>query len=144
VVFTHRDPVAVIQSAITMMAYSDRLRRTAIDPAWLLDYWSDRVRRLLGACVRDRDLVPGERSIDISFHRLNVNEMPLLDELYRRGGVELTPKVRRRFQDYLDGNPRGKHGQIRYDLQRHFDISADALRARFDFYLDRFDVRPET
>jgi hypothetical protein len=144
VVFTHRDPVAVIQSAITMMAYSDRLRRTAIDPAWLLDYWSDRVRRLLGACVRDRDLVPGERSIDISFHRLNGNEMPLLDELYRRGGVELTPKVRRRFQDYLDGNPRGKHGQIRYDLQRHFDISADALRARFDFYLDRFDVRPET
>ena len=27
VAFTHRDPVAVIQSAITMMAYSDRLRR---------------------------------------------------------------------------------------------------------------------
>ena len=32
VAFTHRDPVAVIQSAITMMAYSDRLRRTSIDP----------------------------------------------------------------------------------------------------------------
>nr|WP_318546712.1 sulfotransferase [Mycobacterium lepraemurium] len=42
VAFTHRDPVAVIQSAITMMAYSDRLRRTSIDPQWLLDYWSAR------------------------------------------------------------------------------------------------------
>ena len=84
VAFTHRDPVAVIQSAITMMAYSDRLRRTSIDPDWLLDYWSDRVRRLLSACVRDRDLVPAERSIDISFHHLNGNEMPLLDELYHR------------------------------------------------------------
>ena len=30
VAFTHRDPVAVIQSAITMMAYSDRLRRRSI------------------------------------------------------------------------------------------------------------------
>ncbi|WP_253861907.1 sulfotransferase family protein [Mycobacterium asiaticum] len=143
VAFTHRDPVAVIQSAITMMAYSDRLRRNSIDPDWLLDYWSDRVHRLLSACVRDRELVPAERSIDVSFHQLNGNEMPVLDELYRRGDVELPDRVRNRFQQYLDGNPRGKHGRIRYDLQRHFAISPAELRARFDFYFDRFDVRPE-
>lgn len=143
VAFTHRDPVAVIQSAITMMAYSDRLRRTSIDPDWLLGYWSDRVHRLLGACVRDRDLVPAERSIDVSFHELNGNEMPVLERLYRCGGVELTAKVRARFQAYLDGNPRGKHGRIHYDLHRHFGITADELRARFGFYFDRFDVRAE-
>lgn len=143
VAFTHRDPVAVVQSAITMMAYSDRLRRTSIDPQWLLDYWTDRVHRLLSACVRDRDLISPERSIDINFHQLNGNAMPVLDELYRRGGVELTSKVRNRFQQYLDGNPRGKHGRVRYDLQRHFGVSAGELRARFGFYFDRFDVHPE-
>ena len=143
VVFTHRDPVAVIQSAITMMAYSDRLRRKSIDAGWLLDYWSDRVHRLLSACVRDRDVVSSERSIDISFHHLNGNEMPLLEQLYQRGGVELTPKVRKGFQQYLDGNPRGRHGHIRYDLQRHFGISAAELRERFAFYFNKFDVRAE-
>ncbi|OCB31273.1 hypothetical protein A5675_26840 [Mycobacterium malmoense] len=143
VAFTHRDPVAVIQSAITMMAYSDRLRRTTIDPDWLLSYWSDRVHRLLGACVRDRELVPAERSIDVSFHELNGNEIPVLERLYRCGGVELTPKAHARFQAYLDGNPRGKHGRIHYDLHRHFGITADELRARFGFYFDRFDVRVE-
>lgn len=143
VAFTHRDPVAVIQSAITMMAYSDRLRRTSIDPGWLLDYWSDRVHRLLTACVRDRDMVPAERSIDIAFHQLNGNEMALLTDLYQRGGEELTDKVRRQFQKYLDGNPRGKHGRIRYDLQRHFGVAPEELRARFDFYFNRFDVRAE-
>lgn len=143
VAFTHRDPVAVIQSAITMMAYSDRLRRTSIDPGWLVDYWTDRVHRLLSACVRDRGLVPEERSIDVSFHQLNGNEMPLLEELYRRGDTELPAKVCDRFQKYLDGNPRGKHGRVRYDLQRHFGVSADELRDRFDFYFDRFDVRAE-
>ena len=101
------------------------------------------MHRLLSACVRDRDLVPAERSIDISFAHLNGNEMPLLEELYRRADVELTPKVRGRFQQYLDGNPRGKHGRVNYDLQRHFGISPDELRERFAFYFNRFDVRPE-
>jgi hypothetical protein len=133
----------VVQSAITMMAYSDRLRRTSIDPEWLLDYWSDRVQRLLGACVRDRDLVPAERSIDISFHHLNGNEMPLVEQLYQRGGIELTPRARGRLQNYVDRNPRGKHGRVRYALQRHFGISPDELRGRFGFYFDRFDVHPE-
>ncbi|OBK99611.1 sulfotransferase [Mycobacterium sp. 1165178.9] len=143
VAFTHRDPVSVIQSAITMMAYSDRLRRHSIDPQWLLDYWSDRVHRLLSACVRDRDLVASERSIDVNFHQLNGNEMPLLEQLYQCGGVDLPPNVQQRFQRYLDGNPRGKHGRIRYELERHFGTSADELRGRFDFYFDKFDVRPE-
>jgi hypothetical protein len=143
VAFTHRDPVAVIQSAITMMAYSDRLRRKSIDAGWLLAYWSDRVHRLLSACVRDRDLVSSDRSIDISFHHLNGNEMPLLERLYQSSEVELTPQVRQRFQQYLDVNPRGKHGHIRYDLQRHFGISAAELRERFAFYFNKFDVRPE-
>jgi Sulfotransferase family len=144
VAFTHRDPVAVIQSAITMMAYSDRLRRTSVDPTWLVDYWADRVHRLLTACVRDRELVPPERSIDISFHRLNGNEIDVLDTLYTKAAVELTPKVRQAFQAYLDSNPRGKHGNVRYDLQGQFGVSPDELRARFGFYFDRFDVRPET
>jgi Sulfotransferase family len=144
VAFTHRDPVAVIQSAITMMAYSDRLRRTSVDPTWLVDYWADRVHRLLTACVRDRELVPAERSIDIGFHRLNGHEIDVLDTLYTRAGVELTPKVRQAFQAYLDSNPRGKHGNVRYDLHGQFGVSPDELRARFGFYFDRFDVRPET
>lgn len=143
VAFTHRDPVAVIQSAITMMAYSDRLRRTSIDPDWLVDYWSDRIHRLLSACVRDRELVPAERSIDISFHHLNGNEMPVLQELYSRAGVEITPKAAKRFQAYIDANRRGDKGRIPYDLRGHFGVEPAELRARFGFYFDRFDVRPE-
>ena len=143
IAFTHRDPVAVIQSAITMMAYADRLRRTAIDPEWLVTYWSDRVHRLLSACVRDRDLVPAARSVDISFHHLNGNEITVLESLYERADVELTPKVRKRFEQYVKDNPRGKHGNIRYDLQGHFGVTPEELRSRFGFYFDRFDVRPE-
>jgi hypothetical protein len=143
VAFTHRDPVAVIQSTVTMMAYADRLRRRSIDPDWLIEYWTDRIHVLLSAGVRDRDLVPAERSIDISFHQLGGNEMTILESLYARAGIELTPGARKSFDRYLGSNPRGKHGSIRYDLQRHFGVSAEEVRSRFDFYFDRFDVRPE-
>ena len=143
VAFTHRDPVAVIQSAITMMAYSDRMRRHSIDPDWLLEYWSDRIHRLLSACVRDRGLVPAERSIDIRFDQLNGNELPVLAELYDTAGTELTPQLAKRFRTYIDSNRRGAKGAVPYDLRRHFGVSPDELRSRFGFYLDRFDVHPE-
>lgn len=143
VAFTHRDPVAVIQSAATMMAYSDRLRRTSIEPRWLIEYWTDRVHRLLSACVRDRALVPADRSIDIGFHQLNGDEMGQLRAFYERAGVGIPSSVADRFRRYIDANPRGKKGAIRYDLTGHFGVSAQDLRARFGFYLDRFDVRAE-
>ena len=143
VAFTHRDPVAVIQSTVTMMAYADRMRRKSIDPEWLIGYWTDRVHRLLSAGVRDRELVPAEHSIDIGFHQLNGKEISILETLYDRAGVELTPGVRKSFDRYLVSNPRGKHGSIRYDLQRHFGVTPEDVRSRFDFYFDRFDVRPE-
>lgn len=143
VAFTHRDPVAVIQSAVTMLAYGDRVRRREIDPESLAEYWIDRIERLLRACVRDRELVAADQSIDIAFHELNGNEMSILDSLYAYNGTELTPEARASFRGYLDGNPRGKHGRLRYDLQGHFGRSPDETRTRFGFYFDRFDVREE-
>ncbi|VEG40970.1 putative sulfotransferase [Mycolicibacterium flavescens] len=144
VAFTHRDPVAVITSAVTMLAYGDRVRRKEIDPQGLVEYWIDRVEHLLRACVRDRELVGSGQSMDISFHELNGNEMTILDKLYSCNGTELSPEARQGFRAYLDDNPRGKHGRLRYDLRRHFGRSPEDVRTRFGFYFDRFDVREET
>jgi hypothetical protein len=143
VAFTHRDPVAVIQSAVTMLAYGDRVRRKDIDPDSLLEYWVDRIERLLRACVRDRDLVSSDRSMDIGFHELNGNEMPILETLYGFNGTALTQETRASLRSYLDDNPRGKHGRLRYDLERDFGRSPTEIRSRFGFYFDRFDVREE-
>lgn len=143
VAFTHRDPVAVIQSAVTMLAYGDRMRRHDIDPQGLVDYWIDRIERLLRACVRDRELIPADRSFDIRFHELSGNEMTFLETLYEYNGTALTADVRTALYRYLDDNPRGKHGRLRYDLKRDFGRSPDEVRSRFAFYFERFDVSEE-
>ena len=51
IAFTLPRPVAVLQSAITMLAYGDRSRRVAIDADGLAAYWVDRIERLLRATV---------------------------------------------------------------------------------------------
>jgi hypothetical protein len=88
--------------------------------------------------------VPAESSVDIGFHHLNGNEMGQLQAFYDRAGVDIPPKVARRFQAYIDANRRGAKGRIPYDLQRHFGVTPADLRERFSFYFDRFDVRPES
>lgn len=144
VAFTHRDPVAVIQSAITMLAYGDRMRRASIAPEELRDYWIDRVERLLLAAVRDRELVPADQSIDVPFHEFMADDLAVVDRLYAVAGVPLPDRIRNRVVSYLRDNPRGKHGQVRYDLEGDFGVSPAEVRQRFDFYLDRFPVRPES
>jgi len=141
VAFTHRDPAAVIGSAVTMLAYGDRMRRRSIEPRQLIDYWAERIERLLRALVADRDLIPAESSLDIA--RLDGNEPAIVAELYARNGTELPEATRTALRRHLADHPRGKQGQVRYDLRRHFGRSADEIRSRFEFYFRRFDVRPQ-
>ena len=143
VAFTHRDPVAVIQSAITMLAYGDRLRRWSIEPEELAAYWVDRVHRLLTACVRDRQLVPAEQSLDIVFADFMADDLGTVERFYARAGVELGDDVRARFTAYLAANPRGKHGRVAYDLAGDFGLDPAALRAEFTYYTDTFGIPAE-
>jgi hypothetical protein len=143
VAITHRDPVSVIRSAITMLAYGDRMRRTRVDLAGLAEYWIDRVERLLRACVRDRAKVPAERSIDVPFHEFMADEVGTLERIYARAGLALTDEARAQLDAYRAQNPRGKLGQVVYDLRADFGIDPAELRRRFAFYFERFPVRVE-
>jgi hypothetical protein len=144
VVLTHRDPVSVIQSAITMLAYGDRMRRTRVDCAGLAAYWIDRVEKLLRACVRDRDRLPADRTVDVRFDVMMADDAAMVGEIYRRAGLEMTSKARAEHERFRTQNPRGKHGQVVYDLRADFGRDPDDVRSRFDFYFERFGVQKET
>jgi hypothetical protein len=140
---THRDPVAVIQSAVTMLAYADRIRRHTIEPEALAAYWVDRVERLLRACVRDRASFPPDRSIDVVFHEFMADDVAMVERIYGRAGIEMTATARAQLDQYMVEHPRGKHGQVSYDLRGQFGLDPSDVRERFAFYFDRFPVRAE-
>jgi len=143
VAITHRDPVSVVASAITMLTYGDRMRRTKVDPPAVATYWADRVEHLLRACVRDRELLPADRSIDVLFHEFMRDDVATVERIYEVAGLPMTDEARASLEAYMVKNPRGRHGRIVYDLVGDFDVDPDALRSRFDFYYERFPVEIE-
>jgi len=143
IVVTHRDPVSVIQSAATMLTYGARMTYTSPRPDWYLEYWSDRIRRLLEASVRDRHLLPEERTVDVLFHEFMAGDVATVERIYEVAGLPMTDAARAQIGGYLDAHPRGKGGQVVYDLRADFRVEPDDVRAAFGFYLDRFAVREE-
>ena len=45
VVVTHRDPVAVVQSTVTMACYGARTAYRTTRPEWYRNYWTERIGR---------------------------------------------------------------------------------------------------
>jgi hypothetical protein len=143
VVVTHRDPVAVVQSTITMTCYGARTTYRATRPEWYRDYWTDRIGRLLDASVRDRRLLPAARTVDVLFHEYMADELGTLERVYECAGIEFTQRARAEVAAYQRAHPRGKEGRVVYDLRRDFATTPDEVRARFRDYLARFAVRIE-
>ena len=138
VAITYRDPVEVIQSAITMIAYGERMSYPTIDTQGLLEYWTDRVEKLLRACLRDRHLWPEAQSVDVPFDAFMKDDMAVVREVRRKAGLPETDHANRDVATYIESHPRGKYGQLVYHLERDFGIAPAELRKRFDFYYEAY------
>ena len=142
-VITHRDPVAVIRSLTTMLAYGDRIRRDPVDPPGCARHWAARIERLLRECVAQRDAWGPEQSLDVLFHEYMADQEGVLRQVYDLAGLELTPDAEAKLLGYLTENPRHQHGRVVYDLEGVFEVDVAKLRERFQFYYDRYPVRWE-
>jgi Sulfotransferase family len=138
VALTLRDPVAVLQSAITMLAYGDRMRRIRIDADELAAYWVDRVERLLRAAVRDVHLIPPAQRVDVEFDTFMADDLATALRVLGAAGMEVTDQARGELAAYVAGNPRGKAGRVMYDLRADFGLEPDELYERFAFYFEAF------
>ncbi|MDH3685539.1 MAG: heme-binding protein, partial [Myxococcales bacterium] len=71
-------------------------------------------------------------------------DLAMVERIYGLAGLPMTDRVRAQLQAYLDAHPRGKEGRLVYDLRGDFGLDPAVLRKRFDFYFERFPVRPES
>jgi hypothetical protein len=62
----------------------------------------------------------------------------MVERIYERNDLPLTPAARKDLDAFMAANPRGKHGQLGYDLRGDFGLDPSEVRARFDYYFARF------
>ena len=141
-VVTHRDPVSVIASAATMLAYTARMATGRPDPSRIGAYWSDRLEDMLRACVRDRDLLPADRTIDVGFDEFMADDVAMVERIYALAGQPMAEASRRAMEEFMAAHPRGRHGGVIYDLAE-LGIDREERRKALRFYVDRFGVSVE-
>ena len=54
-----------------MLAYGQRLKYSQVDPKTLLEYWTNRIERLLKEYVRDRFSLPDGKIMDLPFRAMD-------------------------------------------------------------------------
>jgi hypothetical protein len=137
VAFTHRDPIPVALSMITMIAYSERMHRDEVDLGLIAEAWVNNLDRLLESCVRHRDVIPADRSVDIRFDDFMTDELGTAERLYALAGEPFDLPVRTAIADYLAAHPRGRLGRVATSWEV-FGIEEAELRSRFASYIDQF------
>jgi hypothetical protein len=141
-VVTHRDPVAVTVSMAIFNTYAARMNGDRPDPLDYGRYWSARIQDMLSACVRDRDLLPAERSIDVRFHEFMADDFAMVQRIYALARQPMTPAVRAAMDAFLAVHPRGKYGAVVYDPAT-VGIDVAERRAALRFYVERFGLEEE-
>jgi len=137
VVVTHRDPVSVVVSMATMVAYTARLPAEPVDPIGQGRAWADRIEVMLAACVRDRDRLAPDRSIDVRFAEFMADDLATARRVHELAGLPLGDADEQAMADYLAGHRRGRLGRIDYRAA-DVGLDEDELRRRFAFYTERF------
>jgi hypothetical protein len=136
-VVTHRDPVEVTRSMATMVAYASRMGAAHPDPQTLGRYWLSRAEDLFNGCLRDRDVLPADQSIDVRFTDFMADEQATLAAIYALAGQPYDSAVRAAMAHFIAEHPRGRYGEVIYDLA-DVGLDADDVARRLGAYRDRF------
>lgn len=137
VVFTHRDPVPVALSMITMITYTARMHRSPVPITEIAASWIDRLNVMLTALVRDRDVIGPDRSVDIRFDDFMADELGVAERVYQLAGETLSAEARATMASYLAGHQRGRLGQVATSPDL-FGLDEHDLAVRFGSYVERF------
>ena len=122
---------------VTMVAYGSRMACDHPDPVAIGQYWLGRSEDLLNGCLRDRDVLPADQSIDIRFTDFMADEEATLRSIYELADQPLGLEARESMAAFIAKHPRGRHGEVIYNYAA-VGLAADDVARRLGGYRDRF------
>jgi hypothetical protein len=145
VVITHRDPLRVLPSVVSILYSTAFVRSDAVDAETFKGWFSpETCRALLDAmcAVRDSGRVAPAQFCDVLYADLVRDPAGAVARVYERFGLAFRPELGERIRAYVAAKPRGKHGAHRYAFEA-LGRNEGAERERFRSYQERFGVPSE-
>lgn len=141
-VHTHRDPIKVCASIASLTAM---LRGASTDHIDLheigrqqLDWWAKLVNVALQQRKRLSDR--NDQFFDVKLHETFADPIDVVRRMYAHFGFELSDGVDAKMRNFMQNNPRDKHGSHAYTPQ-DFGIDPVHDRAPFEEYIEYFGLQ---
>jgi Sulfotransferase family len=122
---------------LAMLTYTARMHCSPVPVHEIAATWVDRLELMLNALVRDRHVLPPDRSVDVRFDDFMADEMGVASQIYDLAGEAMPNDARRAIADYLTGHERGRLGRIATSAEM-FGLDEHDVHARFAPYVKRF------
>jgi hypothetical protein len=145
VIQTHRDPLQIMGSTVSLISAILWMRTKAVDPegvklAFGPAYYEPQLYNVMR--LRDEGVVPASQFFDVRFQDLMDAPFDTIRGVYESFGWDYTDEAESRMRHYLDHKPRGKFGKHFYSF---YDLGLDleTERARYRGYQERFNIPSE-
>ncbi|MEE3327941.1 MAG: sulfotransferase [Myxococcota bacterium] len=144
IVFTHRDPVESMTSYASLTSLVRTMGSDHVDRREIASDWTLRLRKALehGFTVRENGSFPDARFYDMHFADFVGDQFSEVAKIYDAFDIPMTPEGRTQMKQFIEDNPKGKHGAHRYTPEE-FGVDPSAVRAEFRPYIERFGLEPD-
>ena len=141
-IFTHRDPNAVVGSATSLAWNQTIIYSDHADPQRMGEEWLRKTRLQVERMQEARETIPPERMIDVQYEDMESDWRGTMERVYRFLEFDMEPAVPG-MERYLERSRALKRHPHKYSLEE-FGLSADRVMGELGDYIRRFDVPMET
>jgi len=141
-VMTHRDVAKVLPSVCALYDSLSRVLAEHPDPVAIGNHNVEVWRCALERLIAFRDRGNEDRFHDLAFASVQRDPIAEVASLYAALGDDLTDDVRQRMQAWWTESSQQRSGPGRYQPET-YGLDLTAIRERYAFYYDRFDVPVE-
>jgi hypothetical protein len=140
-IWTHRDPAAVLPSAVSLTGYMRQSNTPDFDAVRFGREWAviEELALHRGLATRDGGRYAQDRNIDVHYPTLMAQPVETVARICKETRVEFTDDSRQAAAEWLDRHPQDAHGNHRYTAN-DFGLDPGRLRSRFGFYIERFGI----
>lgn len=140
-IFIHRDPERVVGSSCSLVWNQMTIHSDEADPQWIGRHWLEKTGLQIDRMQAARNRIHPSQRIDVHYREMDTDWEGVMERVYRFLGMEIAPALPRMRRYVRKARSQHRWQHHRYDLSA-FGLERSAVRARFEHYVDAFDLAP--